>query len=181
MLAWLNYIRVDGKSDEFPKRCMTKNNFWKLVVSIAMCQGAGVIGSFFTISAIGSWYQFLNKPVFAPPNWLFGPVWITLYTLMGVSLYLIWSGGLGRKGARFAFWFFIAHLFVNASWSIIFFRFHNISLAFAVILILLAMIIILTKFLFRPLNLLASNLLIPYLVWVSIATTLNHSLMVLNK
>ena len=151
------------------------------MASIAMCQAAGVVGTFFTVPAIGGWYQFLNKPVFAPPNWLVGPVWVTLYTLMGISLYLIWSGGLSRKGARFAFWFFIAHLFVNASWSIIFFRFHNIPLAFAVILILLAMIIILTKFLFRPLNRLASNLFIPYLVWVSIATILNYSLLVLNK
>ena len=159
---------------------MTKTNFWKLVVSIAMCQAAGVVGTVFTVPAIEGWYQLLNKPVFSPPNWLFGSVWITLYTLMGISLYLIWSGGLGRKGARFAFWFFIAHLVINASWSIIFFGAHNISLAFAVILLLLVMIIVSIK-LFRPLNRLASNLLIPYLVWVSIATVLNYSLMVLNK
>ena len=145
-----------------------------------MCQAAGVVGSFFTVSAIGSWYQFLNKPAFSPPNWLFGPVWITLYTLMGISFYLVWSGGFNKKGAKFALGFFVAHLFVNAGWSIIFFGFHNIPLAFAVILILLAMIIILTKFLFRTLNRLASNLLIPYLVWVSIATFLNYSLMILN-
>lgn len=145
-----------------------------------MCQGAGVVGSFFTISAIVGWYQFLNKPAFSPPNWLFGPVWITLYTLMGISFYLVWSGGLGRKGARFAFWFFIAHLFVNAGWSIIFFGFHNIFMAFLVILLLLLMIVVLIK-LFRPLNRLASNLLIPYFVWVSFATILNYSLMVLNK
>ncbi len=159
---------------------MTKNNFWKLVGSIAMCQGAGVVGSFFTVSAIGSWYQFLNKPAFSPPNWLFGPVWITLYALMGISFYLVWSGGLNKKGVKFALGFFVAHLFVNASWSIVFFGLHNISLAFAVILILLAMIVVLIK-LFRPLNRLASNLLIPYLVWVSIATILNYSLLVLNK
>jgi benzodiazapine receptor len=167
---------------------MTKNNFWKLVGSIAMCQAAGIVGTLFTLPAIGGpstgsgqgWYYLLNKPVFAPPNWLFGPVWLTLYTLMGISLYFIWSGGLGRKGARFAFWFFVVHLFVNAGWSIIFFGFHNISLAFAVILLLLAMIIVLIK-LFRPINRLASNLLIPYLAWVSIATILNYSLLILNK
>ncbi len=159
---------------------MIKFNWKRLVASIAVCQTAGVVGTVFTMPAIGGWYQFLNKPAFSPPNWLFGPVWITLYTLMGISLYLIWSGGLGKKGAGFAFWFFMAHLFVNASWSIIFFGLHNISFAFAVILLLLAMIIVSIK-LFRPLNRLASNLLIPYLVWVSIATALNYSLMVLNK
>ncbi len=160
---------------------MTINNFWKLVVSIAMCQAAGVIGSFFTVSAIENWYQFLNKPVFSPPNWLFGPVWITLYTLMGISLYLVWrSPSVASKERRRAMAFFVVHLFVNASWSIVFFGFHNIAFAFGVILLLLAMIIVLIK-LFRPLNRLASNLLIPYLVWVSIATVLNYSLMVLNK
>lgn len=159
---------------------MNKNNFWKLVVSIAMCQGAGVVGSLFTAPSIAGWYQFLNKPAFSPPNWLFGPVWITLYTLMGISFYLIWSGGLNKKGAKFALGFFVAHLFVNAGWSIVFFGLHNISFAFAVILVLLTMIIILIKFLFCSINRLASNLLIPYLVWVSIATFLNYSLMVLN-
>jgi len=151
-----------------------------LVASIGMCQAAGVVGTVSTIPAIGSWYQFLNKPTFSPPNWLFGPVWITLYTLMGISLYLIWSGGLGRKGAKFAFWFFITHLLINVRWSVIFFGHHNISFAFVIILVLLVMIAVLIK-LFRPLNRLASNLLIPYLVWVSFATVLNYSLMVLNK
>lgn len=158
---------------------MTKNNFWKLVVSIAVCQGAGVVGSVFTVPSIAGWYQFLNKPSFSPPNWLFGPVWITLYTLMGISFYLVWSGGLNKRGAKFAAGFFVAHLVLNASWSIVFFGLHNISLAFVIILVLLAMIVVLIK-LFRPLNHLASNLLIPYLVWVSIATLLNYSLMVLN-
>ena len=157
---------------------MTKNNFWKLVASIAMCQAAGVIGSFFTVSAIGSWYVFLSKPSFSPPNWLFAPVWLTLYILMGISLYLIWKN-LNKSGAKFAFWFFIVHLAVNVSWSVIFFGLHNIILAFAVILLLWVMIAVLIK-IFRPLNRTASNLLIPYLAWVSIATVLNYSLMVLN-
>ncbi len=150
------------------------------MTSIGMCEGAGVIGSLFTVPAIGSWYQFLNKPAFSPPNWLFGPVWTALYLLMGISLYLIWSNGLSRRGAKFAFWFFIAHLLINLRWSVVFFGLHNISFAFVVILILLAMIVVLIK-LFRPLNRLASNLLIPYLVWVSFATILNYYLMVLNR
>ena len=141
-----------------------------------------MVGTVFTVPAIDAWYQFLNKPVFSPPNWLFGPVWITLYTLMGVSFWLIWRNpSVAPKKRKRVMSFFIIHLFVNAGWSIVFFGLHNISLAFIVILILLAMIIILTKFLVRPINRLASNLLIPYLVWVSIATILNYSLMVLNK
>lgn len=158
---------------------MTQKNFWKGVASIAMCQAAGVVGSFFTVSAIGDWYAFLNKPSFSPPNWLFGLVWLTLYTLMGVAFYRVWSGGLNKKGVKFAFWFFIIHLFINASWSIIFFGFHNISLAFVIILLLLAMISVSIK-LFRHINRLASNLLIPYLVWVLFASVLNYYLAVLN-
>lgn len=157
---------------------MTKNNFGKLVASIALCQSAGIVGSFFTVSAIGNWYAFLNKPSFSPPNWLFAPVWLTLYTLMGIALFLVWKN-LNKKGAKFAFWFFLIHLAVNAVWSVIFFGLQNIALAFAVILLLWVMIAVLIK-IFRPINRTASNLLIPYLVWVSIATFLNYSLMVLN-
>ena len=65
-------------------------NISKLILSIGLCLGAGIVGSFFTVSAIPEWYTTLNKPVFSPPNWIFGPVWTILYILMGFSLYLVW-------------------------------------------------------------------------------------------
>ena len=75
-------------------------NWKRLLISILLCQMAGVIGSFFTTPAIKSWYMFLQKPTFAPPNWIFAPVWVTLYTLMGISLYLIWKKGLNKKEVK---------------------------------------------------------------------------------
>lgn len=72
-------------------------NFIKLIISIIICQLAGGIGALFTFSAIPTWYKTLQKPVFSPPNWLFGPVWTLLYTLMGVSAYLIYQRGIEKK------------------------------------------------------------------------------------
>lgn len=148
-------------------------NFSKLILSIVICEGAGLIGAFFTISAIPGWYKTLNKPVFSPPNFLFGPVWTTLYVLMGISFYLVW---IKRKPSVL----FLIHLFFNASWSILFFGMHNIFLAFIDILIIWLFIIILILKFFK-IDKRASWLLFPYLLWVSFATILNYSIWILNK
>ncbi len=154
-------------------------NIHKLIISIALCEGAGIIGALFTVSAIPTWYAHLHKPPFSPPNWIFGPVWTTLYLLMGISLYLVWKKGLKKDKIRFAFIFFLAHLAINAIWSVIFFGFQNIALAFLDILILLGMIVYLIK-IFYPINKASAWLLAPYLLWVSFATILNLSLLILN-
>lgn len=151
----------------------------KLLISIALCEFAGIIGSFFTFSSVSTWFPTLTKPVFSPPNWLFGPVWTILYLLMGIALYLVWKRGLGDYHVKFAFWFFIVHLVVNSLWSFVFFGANNITGAFVVILILLGMIIWSMK-LFWPINRLAAYLLIPYLTWVSFASVLNYYLMAVN-
>ncbi|MBI4096650.1 MAG: tryptophan-rich sensory protein, partial [Candidatus Levybacteria bacterium] len=70
---------------------MVRVNLLKLAASIVLPLAVGVLGSYFTVSSIPAWYAVLNKPVFAPPNWVFGPVWTTLYILMGISLYLLWT------------------------------------------------------------------------------------------
>ena len=70
---------------------MKLNNFFKLVIAIVVSELAGIIGSVFTISAIPNWYSTLVKPALNPPAWVFGPVWTTLYALMGISLFLIWK------------------------------------------------------------------------------------------
>jgi len=70
---------------------MKYDNLIKLFTSIIICELAGVIGSFFTVSQINVWYKGLNKPSFNPPSWIFGPVWTTIFVLMGISLYLVWS------------------------------------------------------------------------------------------
>lgn len=151
----------------------------KLVASIILCQLAGVIGSVFTMSAIPDWYANIVRPAITPPNWLFGPVWITLYTLMGISLYLIWQKGLKNRDIKFAFIFFIVHLTVNASWSIIFFGLNALWLSVIVIFVLLFMIVSIMV-VFWDINRTATYLLIPYLLWVTYASALNMAIAVLN-
>ena len=151
----------------------------QLAVSIIICQLAGIIGSVFTTSAIPTWFAGLKKPSFNPPSWLFGPVWITLYTMMGVSLYLVWQKRGEIKMAWPAIVFFLVHLVVNASWSIIFFGQKNPGMAFAVIILLWLMIVV-SIALFYRINKTAGLLLIPYLFWVSFASVLNYSIWKLN-
>jgi tryptophan-rich sensory protein len=156
-----------------------KTKFTKLLISIVVSHLAGIIGSVFTFNSIENWYQFLNKPSFSPPNWLFGPVWLTLYTLMGIALFLIWQKGLKNKQNKKAFELFLLHLVFNASWSIVFFGLQEPGWAFLNILILLAFILVLI-FKFWKINKAASILLWPYLLWVSFATVLNYSIWMLN-
>ena len=159
--------------------CMNYRNIIKLLVSIVVAQSAGIIGSLSTVSAIPNWYEGLVRPAISPPNWVFGPVWITLYTLMGIALYLIWRKGLDNKKVRFAFVFFVVHLVLNASWSLIFFGLQNILPALVVIVLLLLMIIA-SMVLFWRIDRWATYLLVPYLLWVSFATVLNYLIFQLN-
>lgn len=157
---------------------MIKIKSWsKLVISILIAQSAGFIGTFFTIGAIPTWYAFLNKPTFSPPNWLFGPVWTILYTMIGISFYLIWINY--KKNNSWAIKFFIFHLLLNSMWSIIFFGLKNLSLALIEIVILWSSILYMIKN-FYKINKLSSFLLIPYLLWVSFASILNLSIWMLN-
>ncbi len=146
----------------------------KLILSIILAQSAGLVGTFFTISSIPTWYAFLNKPTFSPPNWLFGPVWTILYTLIGISLYRIWVKN--KKGSLKLFFF---HLFLNAIWSPIFFGLKNLGLAFFVIILMDISLIVIIKN-FYKLNKNASLILIPYLLWISFASFLNYSVWKLN-
>lgn len=159
---------------------MSPKSWSKLISSIVLCQMAGIIGSVFTISAIPNWFQTLAKPALSPPNWIFAPVWTILYTLMGISLYLIWQNGLNKKEVKSAINLFLIHLAANALWTIIFFGIKNLTLAFLEILVLLALIVaVMIKF--HKINKTAAYLLIPYLIWVSFATYLSFSFWLLNK
>src|SRR5690242_11213503 len=100
---------------------MKYKDYIRLAISIGIVQLAGLVGSFFTIPAISGWYQTLIRPEIAPPNWLFAPVWTTLYLLMGIAVFLVWKEGLGRRGVKLAVKLFIVQLVLNMLWSIIFF------------------------------------------------------------
>lgn len=150
-----------------------------LLVSIIIAEAAGIIGSLFTFKEIPTWYAFLIKPSFSPPNWLFGPVWTTLYCLMGLSAFLIWQK---RKSsaAKTGLVIYGGNLVLNVLWSIVFFGLHRPDLALLVIFFLWSTIVIMILR-FWPLNKIASLLLVPYLAWVTFATYLNYAILALNN
>ncbi len=153
---------------------------WKeLSLSLILCLGAGIIGSVFTAPAITSWYAFLNKPFFNPPNWIFGPVWTLLYILMGISLYLVLISKSKTNGYHQALQLFAIQLVFNILWSVIFFGLRNLLAAFLEIIILW-IAILLTWQKFGKISRTAANLLIPYIAWVSFALLLNLAIVILN-
>lgn len=156
------------------------NKFVKLVVLILICEGIGILGSVFTFTEITTWYASLNKPLFSPPNWVFGPVWTTLYALMGVSIFLILETKIKKQEKNSLIFLFSLQLFLNFLWTIIFFGFHLPLGAFIEIIFLwLSILLLIVKFYKH--SKLASFLLIPYLLWVSFASLLNLFVAVLNR
>ncbi|MDD5433136.1 MAG: tryptophan-rich sensory protein [Candidatus Pacebacteria bacterium] len=156
------------------------NKFFKFLIAVILCEGAGVIGSFFTTPSIGSWYAALSKPSFNPPNWIFAPVWTLLFFLMGISLYLVWSAfpkdAEGEEiKKRTAVLVFFQQLGLNILWSALFFGLHNPLLAFIEI-IALWFGILMTIFYFAKISKAAAWLLVPYILWVSFAAFLNLSI-----
>jgi len=149
-----------------------------LIICLLIPLTAGFIGSASTVKNIPTWYANLNKPFFSPPNWIFAPVWTILYIMMGTSLFLI----LLRQKTYFThpIKVFLLHLIVNSFWSIAFFGMKNPGFGFFVIIVLWGIIYYLIK-LFSKIDKRASNLLLPYLAWVSFASVLNLSIWILNK
>ncbi len=153
--------------------------FFQILAAIVLCQLAGVIGSFFTVTEISSWYTTLEKPALNPPNWVFGPVWTLLYTMMGIALFLVWKQFDTSKSARYAVFFFLVHLVVNTAWTLVFFGAKEVALALIVIAILWLMIAALIGW-FWKIDRVAALLLVPYLLWVSFASYLNFAILQLN-
>jgi len=154
-----------------------KIKIFKFAASIGVCQFAGTIGSIFTASTVSSWYPTLIKPNFSPPSWLFAPVWVLLYFLMGISLYLIWQNR--ARDNKKSLIIFGIQLILNVFWSFLFFGLRSPLYGLIDILFLLAAII-LTIVLSFKISSYAAILLIPYLAWVCFATILNYSIITLN-
>ena len=177
-------------------------NVFKLILAIVICEAAGVIGAVVTGPAVATWYVGLAKPPLNPPAWVFGPVWLTLYALMGIAAFLVWqkwnaTEGMvqrdgtttgtdarsttdpARRGARIALGVFVLQLVLNTLWSIIFFGWHNIGGALWELLLLEA-IIMLTVYLFSRVSKAAAWLLLPYVLWVAFALYLNATIFLLN-
>ena len=159
---------------------MDSSDIIKLITSILASFAAGGIGILFTFKAIPTWYAGLKKPPYTPPNWLFGPVWTTLYILMGISVFLVWRNGLAVNGALLAFTLFWVQLVLNALWSIVFFGMKS-KVGGVITIIVLWLLILATVITSFQVSGCAGALLIPYIVWVSIASYLNIGVWLLNR
>ena len=151
----------------------------KVVLSIAICELAGVLGSSFAVSAMPIWYAALNKPWFTPPSWSFGPIWVILYALMGIAAYWIWESKRPKKLIPYAKAAFCWQLSFNVCWSVIFFGFRSIGSGLLDILALWVTLAI-TIVLFYKISKKAAILLVPYIIFVTIATSLNFYVWILN-
>lgn len=139
----------------------------------------GFLSGFATQSSVNDWYVGLNKPSFNPPSWLFAPVWLVLYILMGISAGIVWAKGFYHKWVQTALYHFGFQLLLNAMWSIVFFGLKQPFWALLVILALLILILLTIKW-FKVVSNVAAYLLVPYLLWVCFATLLNYKIWELN-
>ncbi|MGO4912719.1 TspO/MBR family protein [Leeuwenhoekiella sp. W20_SRS_FM14] len=158
---------------------MNSKKIKRILIAVFICLAVGFIGAVATQSSVTTWYPTLTKPFFTPPNWLFAPVWTTLYILMGIAAGLVWDGGFYHKWVKTALYHFGFQLLLNAFWSIIFFGLHLILPALLVITALLILLLFTYKW-FRVVNIKAAFLLIPYIIWVCYATALNFEIWRLN-
>jgi len=158
---------------------MKINNTFKLVIAIVICELAGIIGSVFTTGSIVGWYAGIVKPTFNPPAWVFGPVWTTLFVLMGIAAFLVWRKGLEHRNVKIALSIFIGQLVLNTLWSIIFFGLHSPGGALVEI-VFLWLAIVATIITFAKVSKPAAWLLVPYILWVSFAMYLNFTIWTLN-
>ena len=165
---------------------MKINNTLKFIIAIVVSELAGIIGSAVTTPSIPTAYRGLVKPVFNPPSWVFGPVWTTLFALMGISLFWIWQKRpyilenirmlwVWRMGVVL----FSGQLILNTLWSIIFFGLRSPGGALIEI-VFLWLAILSTIIAFAKISKLAAWLLVPYIVWVGFAMYLNYSIWRLN-
>jgi translocator protein len=157
---------------------MSRSNIIKLVVSLLLPLSVGAVAGMFTSQAVPTWYASLNRPSFSPPNWIFGPVWTSLYILLGISFFLIWREETSKM-RNLAIRVFLIQMLLNFSWSFLFFYFHLIGIALIEI-ILLWISITAMIYLFYKIKPAAAYLNIPYLLWVSFAAILNAGYYSLN-
>lgn len=151
----------------------------KLIVSVLIVFFTGAVGSLATLPQITTWYAALTKPSWTPPNDWFGPIWSTLYILIGIALFLVWRQGIERRDVRFALGIFAVQLILNLMWSLVFFGLHSILGGFIIIMVLWIAILA-NMIAFYVLSKPAGILMVPYLIWVSIASYLNYSVLLLN-
>ena len=155
---------------------MLKNKFLSFVLFFVITYSASFIGGFTTVSFKEPWYSQLVKSDLNPPDWVFAPVWTTLYLMMTLAIWFFWHS---KNRDMSTIYIYFIHIVFNTTWSIVFFGLHKIFLALIVLLILIFLIIILILR-FKRVNLVSYYLMIPYLLWTTYALFLNLNLLILN-
>ena len=155
---------------------MLKNKFLSFVLFFIITFSASFIGGLVTFTFKEPWYSELTKSSFNPPDWIFAPVWTTLYLMMTLAIWFYWHS---KNREMNTIYIYFIHIVFNTTWSVVFFGFHNIFLALVNLIILILLIVILILR-FGRVNRVSSYLMIPYLLWSSFALFLNYSLLVLN-
>lgn len=159
---------------------MSPRALGRLALCVLVPQVVGLTAGLITAGAVGDWYVTLARPSFAPPSWVFAPVWTTMYVLMGVAAFLVWQRGTAAPSARAALVLFAAQLALNWLWSLVFFGFRAPGFALLEIMALWGLIAWCTVLFFRV-RTVAGALMVPYLVWVTFATALNFEFWRLNR
>lgn len=158
---------------------MASSKIYKILICIVVCMAFGFASGLSSGDSIRDWYANLNKPFFNPPNWIFGPVWTVLYIMMGIAVGRVWHH-ISVEGVSFSpVYLFIVQFILNLAWTFLFFVLQSPILGL-IDIILLWLLLLATIVSFRKIDKLSSNLLIPYLLWVSFATLLNASILYLN-
>ena len=155
---------------------MLKNKFLSFVLFFFITFSASFVGRLATISSKEPWYSQLIKSNYNPPDWIFPPIWLTLYLMMTIAIWLFWHS---KKRDMNTIYIYFIHIVFNTTWSIVFFGLHQIFLALVALIVLIFLIIILIQR-FKRVNLLSYYLMIPYLLWTFYALFLNLNLLVLN-
>ncbi len=155
---------------------MFRNKFLSFILFFTITYTASLIGGFATINFKEPWYSILNKPIFNPPDWIFAPVWTSLYFMMTISVWIFWHSK--NRDIKTIYIYFI-HLIFNTTWSVVFFVFHKLILALIILIFLIVLIIILILR-FKRVTKISAYLMIPYLLWCCFALILNLSLILLN-
>lgn len=158
---------------------LVKRKIFKIIIAVVICLLVGALSSIATQSSVNDWYLTLNKPSFNPPNWIFAPVWTTLYVMMGVAAGIVWGKGFHHIWVKTGLYHFGFQLLLNAMWSLVFFGLKEPFYALLII-IALAILIVLTIKWFNVVSKKAAWLLVPYLLWVLFATALNYKIWELN-
>ena len=163
---------------------MTNNTIFQkkgiqIAIAVAICLFAGFIGSVATQTSVNTWYTGIEKPFFNPPNWVFAPVWTSLFVLMGVAAGIVWSHGFYHKWVKTALYHFGFQLLLNIAWSLVFFGLKEIFGALLIVVGLFVLLLFTFKW-FKVVNKTAAYLLVPYILWVGFASVLNFAIWRLN-